>query len=53
MSVAIVETKFASRIGYFEDDEENKDAEEIGADIRAMTKQRNHKTRTVNRAYAN
>jgi superfamily II DNA helicase RecQ len=53
MTVAIVKTKFASHIGYFEEDKEDEDAEEMEVDIRAMTKQRNHKTQTVNRAYAN
>jgi len=32
---------------------DDKDTKEIEADIRVMTKQRNHSTRTVNRAYAN
>ncbi|KAJ9618039.1 hypothetical protein H2203_009313 [Taxawa tesnikishii (nom. ined.)] len=53
MSVAIVKTKFASNIGCFEVNEDDEDAEEMEEDIRAMTRQRNHKTRTVNRAYAN
>lgn len=53
MSVAIVKTKFASRIECFDPDEGDEDAEEIDATIRSMTEQRNHKTRTVNRAYAN
>ena len=53
MSVAIVKTKFATQIACFEADNEDEDAEEMESDIRAMTKQRNHKTRTVNRAYAN
>lgn len=53
MTVAIVKTKFASQIGCFEADEDDDDAEEMDADIRAMTRQRNHKTTTVNRAYAN
>ena len=53
MTVAIVKTKFASQIGCFEADEDDEDAEEMDADIRAMTRQRNHKTTTVNRAYAN
>ncbi|KAJ9619141.1 hypothetical protein H2203_008469 [Taxawa tesnikishii (nom. ined.)] len=50
MSVAIVKTKFASNIGCFEVNEDDEDAEEMEEDIRAMTRQRNHKTRTVNRA---
>lgn len=33
--------------------DDEKDAQEIDEDIRAVTKQRDHKTRTVNRAYAN
>ena len=53
MTVTIVKTKFASQIGCFEVNEKDEDAEEIEEDIRAMTKQRNHQTRTVNRAYAN
>lgn len=53
MTVAIVKTKFAGHIGYFEDDDDDEDAEEADPDVRVMTKQRNHKTRTVNRAYAN
>lgn len=53
MTVAIVKTKFASHIGCFEEDNNDEDAEEADTDIRIMTKQRNHKTRTVNRAYAN
>jgi hypothetical protein len=53
MTVAIVKTKFAGHINYFEANEDDEDAEEMEADIRIMTKQRNHKTQTVNRAYAN
>lgn len=53
MTVPIVKTKFASHINAFDANEDDEDAEEIDADVRAMTKQRNHKTRTVNRAYAN
>ena len=53
MTVAIVKTKFASHINAFETNDDDEDAEEMDEDIRAMTKQRNHKTRTVNRAYAN
>ncbi|KAK3669171.1 hypothetical protein LTR78_010947 [Recurvomyces mirabilis] len=53
MTVAIVKTKFANHIGHFEDDDDDEGAEEADLDVRAMTKQRNHKTRTVNRAYAN
>ena len=53
MTVAIVKTKFAAHIGCFEADEEDEDAEEMEENIRAMTRQRNHKTQTVNRAYAN
>jgi hypothetical protein len=51
--VAIVKTKFASQIECFNPDEGDEDAEEMDATIRGMTEQRNHKTRTVNRAYAN
>jgi superfamily II DNA helicase RecQ len=53
MTVAIVKTKFTSHLGLFEADDADEDAEEMEDDIRAMTKQRNHKTQTVNRAYAN
>ena len=53
ITVAIVKTKFASQIECFDPDEGDEDAEEIDATIRSMTEQRNHKTRTVNRAYAN
>jgi hypothetical protein len=55
MTVNIVKTKFAADIRCFEVDDvaDDEDAEEVEADIRAMTKQRNHGTRTANRAYAN
>ena len=55
MTVNIVKTKFAADVGCFEVDDgaNDEDAEEIEADIRIMTKQRSHSTRTVNRAYAN
>ena len=53
MTVAIVKTKFASDIGCFEINPDDEDAEELEPDIQVLTKQRNHKTRTVNRAYAN
>jgi superfamily II DNA helicase RecQ len=53
MTVAIVKTKFASQIGVFEVDADDEDAEEIEQDIRILTKMRNHKVRTANRAYAN
>lgn len=53
MTVAIVKTKFASQIDAFESNKDDEDAEEVDEDVRAMTQQRNHKTRTVNRAYAN
>ncbi|KAK0773172.1 hypothetical protein LTR75_017205 [Friedmanniomyces endolithicus] len=53
MTVAIVKTKFASHISCFEPEDHDEDAEEMDDTIRAMTKQRNHKTQTVNRAYAN
>ena len=53
ITVAIVKTKFASQIECFEADEDDEDAEEMDEAVRAMTKQRNHKTQTVNRAYAN
>lgn len=53
MTVAIVKTKFANDISCFEADEADEDAEEMEENIRAITRQRNHKTQTVNRAYAN
>ena len=53
MSVAIVKTKFATDGAIFADDTDDEDGEEAETSIRAMTKQRNHATRTVNRAYAN
>jgi hypothetical protein len=53
MTVAIVKTKFASQIGVFEIDADDEDAEEMEHDIRILTKMRNHKVRTANRAYAN
>lgn len=53
MTVAIVKTKFAADIAYFVDDERDADGEEMDEDIRAMNAQRNHRTRTANRAYAN
>jgi hypothetical protein len=53
ISVAIVKTKFASQIECFNPDEGDEDVEEMDVTIRGMTEQRNHKTRTVNRAYAN
>jgi hypothetical protein len=53
ITVAIVKTKFASQIECFDPDDGNEDAEEMDPIIRSMTDQRNHKTRTVNRAYAN
>jgi len=53
ITVAVVKTKFASQIGVFEANMDDEDAEEGEDDIRIMTRQRNHKTQTVNRAYAN
>lgn len=53
ITVAIVKTKFASYIECFDPEDDDDDAEEIDQTIRSMTEQRNHKTRTVNRAYAN
>ncbi len=58
MTVNIVKTKFAADATCFNNVEgphtaEDADAEEIEADIRAMTSQRNYSTRTANRAYAN
>jgi len=53
MTVAIVKTKFVSQISVFEANDQDEDAEEVDDNIRIMTRQRNHKTQTVNRAYAN
>lgn len=53
ITVAIVKTKFAIQIECFDPDEGDEDAEEIDPTIRSMTGRSNHKTRTVNRAYAN
>jgi hypothetical protein len=53
ITVAIVKTKFASQIECFDPNDGDEDAEEMDPIIRSMTDQRNHKTRTVNRAYAN
>jgi hypothetical protein len=54
MTVTIVKTKFPADLACFDVDQEaSEEAEEIDADIRAMTSQRNHSTWTVNRAYAN
>ncbi|KAK0246539.1 hypothetical protein LTS09_018316, partial [Friedmanniomyces endolithicus] len=53
MTVAIVKTKFVSQISVFEANDQDEDAEEVDDNIRIMTGQRNHKTHTVNRAYAN
>ena len=53
ISVAIVKTKFASQIECFDANEGDEDVKEIDVTIRSITEQRNHKTRTVNRAYAN
>ncbi|KAK0840545.1 hypothetical protein LTS02_017153 [Friedmanniomyces endolithicus] len=53
ITVAIVKTKFAADALCFDLEDVDEDGEEIEADIKIMTEQRNHKTRTVNRAYAN
>jgi hypothetical protein len=57
MTVSIVKTKFAADLRYFtlpdSGGESDDDGEEAEEDIRVMTRQRNHSTRTVNRAYAN
>ena len=53
MTVAIVKTKFAAHIDYFEINPDNEDIEEIKNDIQILTKIRNYKVRTTNRAYAN
>lgn len=52
-TVAIVKIKFASHISCFEATEGDEDAEKLDDTIKVMTKQRNHKTQTVNRVYAN
>ena len=51
--VAIVKTKFASDSICFDPEDVNGDGEEIEADNKVMTEQRNHKIWTVNRANAN
>ncbi|KFZ20411.1 hypothetical protein V501_00159 [Pseudogymnoascus sp. VKM F-4519 (FW-2642)] len=54
MTVTIVKTKFAADIACFDAEQPaSEEAEEIDADIRAMTSQRNYSTWTANRAYAN
>ena len=53
MTVTIVKTKFAAHIDYFEINPDDEDVEEIENDIRILTKMRNYKVRTANRAYAN
>lgn len=53
ITVAIVKTKFASQIACFETNDDDEDDEEMDEAVRTMTRQRNHKTQTVNRAYAN
>ena len=53
ITVAIVKTKFASQIACFEANEDDEDAKEMDEAIQIITRQRNHKTQTVNRAYAN
>ncbi|KFZ23302.1 hypothetical protein V502_02219 [Pseudogymnoascus sp. VKM F-4520 (FW-2644)] len=52
MTVTIVKTKFAADIACFGVDQQaSEEAEEIDANICAMTSQRNHSTWTVNRAH--
>lgn len=53
ITVAIVKTKFASQIACFKANEDDEDGEEMDEVVRTMTRQRNHKTQTVNRVYAN
>lgn len=53
MTVAIVKIKFASQINRSEADDDDEDGEQMDQVIQNMTRQRNHKTKTVNRAYAN
>ena len=53
MTVAVVKTKFASDVLVFREDKEDGDAGEKDMDIRAMTRQRDHETRIMDRAYAN
>ncbi|KAI7349578.1 hypothetical protein KC320_g5979 [Hortaea werneckii] len=51
ISVAIVKTKFASHLEYFDPDEGDEDSEETAPIIRIMTDQRNHKTRTASKLW--
>lgn len=54
MTITIAKTNFAADIACFDVDQRaSGEVEEIDADIRAMTSQRNHSTWTVNRACAN
>ena len=54
ITVTIVKTKFAANIACFDMDQQaSEEAEEIDADICAMTSQQNHSIWTVNQAYAN
>ncbi|KAK0335655.1 hypothetical protein LTR94_011910 [Friedmanniomyces endolithicus] len=53
ITVAIVKTKFAGDTNCFDVDAVDPDGEEIEEDVRTMTEQRNHRTRTVTRAYVN
>ncbi len=55
ITVNIIKTKFIADIKYFKvnNGANDEDAEEIEANIRVMTKQRNYSTRTVNRVYTN
>ncbi|KAK0859490.1 hypothetical protein LTR87_017587 [Friedmanniomyces endolithicus] len=53
ITVAIVITKFTSHVSCFAADSDDEDAEEMDDTIKTMTKRRNPKTQTVNRAYAN
>ena len=52
MTVAIAKTKFVAYLPYFEVDARDEHAEETAENIRLLRRQRNHPTRTVNRAYA-
>ncbi|KAK0767917.1 hypothetical protein LTR59_018064, partial [Friedmanniomyces endolithicus] len=50
ITVAIVITKFTSHVSCFAADSDDEDAEEMDDTIKTMTKRRNPKTQTVNRA---
>jgi len=53
ITVAVVNTRFAGDAICFDLEDRDGHEDEIEADIEAVTEQRNHRTRTVNRAYSN